>query len=270
VDLNENDGTDDKTVSTLGSIITKEASTTKARVASSNASTNTAMSEIERLRKENDKLRHELERQAVRRENERLRQELEKRAATESSSPHRQRRADSVGESSDESFRVKGNPRNGMHKSTLTSLLESDVKSNHRNRRHRVTKNHLMNQADFDDESITTYSPIRPRRYERTNDPTGPELLTKVAGATGWVAEQVRNAAQGQGHRSLDCFTACTRNDTGRRRRRGNGSRGIYDDNESDTDSLDDDSLMRNGGWPRSPIARRKAAANRSRRGNYR
>ncbi len=271
VDFNENGAADDKTVSTLGSIITRETSTTKARVASSNASANTAMSEIERLRKENDKLRQELERQAVRRENERLRQELEKRAAAnEATSPPRPRQTttDSVTESSNENFRAKKNHRNGMHRSTLTSLLESDVKANQRNRRHRVTKNHLMNQADFDDETITetTYSPIRPnRRFERTNEFTGPELLTKIAGATGWVASQVRNAAQGQGHQPLDCFTACTRNDRGHRRRRRNGNKGIYDDHESDTDSLDDDSLIRNGGRPRPPIARRKAAAHRGR-----
>lgn len=263
VNVTENDATDDKSVSTLGSILTRETSS-KARVASSNASANTAMSEIERLRKENDKLRQELERQAVRRENKRLRQELEKRAANEATSPHRPRHTDSAGESGDESFSVKKNPRNGMHRSTLTSLLESDVKASQRNRRHRVTKNHLMNQADFDDESITTYSPIRPNKC--TTETTGPELLTKVAGATGWVASQVRNAAQDHGHRPLECFAACTRKDRGQRRRRRNGSKGTHDDNESDTDSLEDYSLTRTGGRPRPPIARRKATANRGER----
>jgi len=259
VTVNENGATDDKTVSTLGSLITKETSS-KARVASSNASANTAMSEIERLRKENDKLRQELERQAARRENERLRLELEKRAAKkEATSPEQPRHTNGASEYGDESSRVKKNPRNGMHKSTLTSLLESDMKANQRSRRHHVTKNHLMNQADFDDESITTYSPTRPNRhFDYMSETTGPELFSKVAGATGWVAAQVKNAAQGQGHRPLDCFTACSRSDRGQRRRRRHGAKGAYDDNGSDTDSLEDDSLFRTGGRPRPPIARRK------------
>lgn len=266
---NEDDATDDKTVSSLGSIITRESSTkaSKTRVVSSNASASTAMSEIERLRKENDKLRQELERQAVLRENERLRRELDKQAVAHEAalSPHRPMHPDSGGESP----RVKRNPRNGMYRSTLSSLLESDAKGNHhhRNLRHRggITKNHLMNQADFDEESITTYSPTSKNgRFEFRDEFSGP--MAFATSATGWMASQVRNAAQGaQGQRSLDCFTACTRKDRGlqrRRRRRRNGSKGTVDDvdDESDTyDSLEEDSFTRNVRKPRPPIARRKA-----------
>eukprot|EP00986_Skeletonema_menzelii_P012329 scaffold6760_cov133-Skeletonema_menzelii.AAC.3 len=266
VDVNESGATDDKTVSTLGSIITRETSSKAgAKVASSSASANTAMSEIERLRKENDKLRQELERQAARRENERLRQELEKRAANEAASAHPPRHHDGSNERGDEKFPVKKNSPNGLHKSTLSSLLESDMKAKQHSRRHRVTKNHLMNQADFDDESITTYSPTRPNRhFDYMSETTGTEILSRVAGATGWVTSQVRNAANGQGQRPLDCFTACARNGRGRRRRR--GAKGDHDDSESDTDSLEDDSLFRSGGRPRPPIARRRRGnANRKR-----
>ncbi len=251
VDVNEKDATDDKTVSTLGSIITKETSSkATARVASSNASANTAMSEIERLRKENDKLRQELERQAARRENERLRQELEKRAVNEAPSSHLPRHTDGASEYDNEISRMKKNPRNQMHKSTLSSFLEGDVKAQQRPRHHRVTKNHLMKQADFDDESLTTNSPTRPNRL--FDESTGPELLSKVAGATDWVASQVRNAAQGQ----VDCFTACSRTDRGRRRRR--HAKGANANSDSDTDSLEGESLLRIGGRPRPPIARRR------------
>lgn len=252
VDMSQSDATCDKTVSTLGSIITKETSSkATGRVASSNASANTAMSEIERLRKENDKLRQELERQAARRENERLRQELEKGAASEAPSSHLSTNTNGASEYGNEISRTKKNHRNQMHKSTLSSFLENDVNAKQRPRRHRVTKNHLMKQADFDDESLTSRSPPRPNR--RVDDRTGPELLSKVAGATDWVASQVRNAAQGQGHRPLDCFTACSRADRGRRR-----AKGAYANSGSDTDSLEDDSLLRVGGRPRPPIARRR------------
>ena len=236
VDVDGNDVTDDKSVSTLGSLITKETSSKAVRVASSSASANSAMSEIERLRKENDKLRQELERQAFRRENERLRQELEKR--------------NEDGAIGGNDLGKQNSPRNGKHKMSLSSLLENlegNAKhDNRRDRRHRVTKNHLMNQADFDDETSFTHSPAKRSTREYASE------------SVGWVVSQVRNAAQDHGHRPLDCFTACTRNSRGQRRSRRHHARGRYDDNDSDTDSLDEDtSFLRNGDRPRPPITRR-------------
>jgi hypothetical protein len=285
------DAADDGTVSTLGSIVTKESSLNiKAKLMSSNASANTAVSEIQRLRRENDKLRQELEKQtieSIRTENERLRQQLLERKAANAAAaaPHRTRSfADSltsgesrtVGDSTlrtvgDSAYdgsllRVKRNARDGMHKSTLSSLLKSDVKVNSRRspRHHRitVTKNNLMNQADFDDDSVTieTYSQRKPnQRYEFRKEFTGPSL----ACATEWMATQARNAAEGKGPRAMDCFTACSRKDRGQRRRR-RRNRGTHDINDSDTDDsitdMGDDSLRRDSRpKPRTPIARKKA-----------
>ena len=283
VKVYEDDAADDGTVSTLGSIVTKESSLNiKAKLMSSNASANTAVSEIQRLRRENDKLRQELEKQtieSIRNENERLRQQLLERKAANAAaaSPHRTRsfansitsgESRTVGDSTYDGslLRAKRNPRDGMHKSTLSSLLESDVKTNSgrspRHHRITVTKNNLMNQADFDDDSVTigTYSQRKSnQRYEFRKEFTGPSL----ACATEWMATQARNAAEGKGPRAMDCFTACSRKDRDQRRRR-RRNRGTHDINDSDTDDsitdMGDDSLRRDSRpKPRPPIARKKA-----------
>ena len=115
-----------------------------------------------------------------------------------------------------------------------------------------------MNQADFDDDSVTieTYSQRKPNQgYEFRKEFTGPSL----ACATEWMATQARNAAEGKGPRAMDCFTACSRKDRGQRRRR-RRTRGTHDINDSDTDDsitdMGDDSLRRDS----RPKPRKKAA----------
>jgi len=138
-------------------------------------STVTELSEIDRLRKENDRLREELENasqlsfkvshmyaETLKLENDRLREELETTSSKLSSDV----------ESAKKHYQ---NPKDLMYKSTLETLLEKDNKkrSNKQRRRHKTTLRreaitdfdhlppvaHLINGVDFDDDSITTYSP---------------------------------------------------------------------------------------------------------------
>eukprot|EP00580_Thalassiosira_gravida_P007981 CAMPEP_0201639542 /NCGR_PEP_ID=MMETSP0493-20130528/19652_1 /ASSEMBLY_ACC=CAM_ASM_000838 /TAXON_ID=420259 /ORGANISM="Thalassiosira gravida, Strain GMp14c1" /LENGTH=355 /DNA_ID=CAMNT_0048112973 /DNA_START=25 /DNA_END=1094 /DNA_ORIENTATION=- len=231
-------------MSTLGSIITHGTSgQAKIRPKSSDISTITELSAIDQLRKENDRLREELENasqlssrvstvytETLKIENHRLREELE---------------ASSSKVSANATQHVR-NPNETMSKSTLENLLERDnMKDTSKHRRRTATRQeaitdfdhlppvaHLINGVDFDDDSITTYSVIgndvRQVVFERGGRES-PDLLKKacsrIANTTRTVADQVKTVARDLNEerrmngsicsaplvRPLECFTACAR-----------------------------------------------------------
>jgi len=290
---------DEDTISTLGSLVTKGSKAKSKKITSSDMSTVTELSEIEKLRQENARLREELENasqissnvvsmyaQTLKNENHRLKEELEHT---------------SVGTYSPK--------RNGMFKSTLETLLEEDSKKRikKQNRRRRLKSMtaarqeavtdfnllppaaHLINGVDFDDDSITAYS--QPERRGGGCE-TAVLLLkssgSKLATTTRTVASQVKIVAQDMNNerklngidgaacvdatsRPLDCFRTCHRNKDGSmdntyRIARKKKKKHQVADGSSTTGSLTlDDSLVNGGSLidsqkTKSPTRRRRQA----------
>ncbi|KAL3794164.1 hypothetical protein HJC23_012871 [Cyclotella cryptica] len=233
-----NENVDDCSISTLqsdslGSLVTKATAEKSRR---SYTSQRSGMSEIERLRKENERLREELENRsemrsgvsstyvkALKEENEHLREELI---------------------SASNRYNASHNSPDVMYKSTIARLLERDDPANHRQssrvnvsdspRKSKQHVNHrkpsapLSNGADFDDESITTQSEsIRDKRFQFSRDADvrgGPGLLQKIA----TVADQVKSSTFDRSNsarerrtcdislsKPLELIAACTRKDKG-------------------------------------------------------
>jgi len=286
---------DEDTISTLGSLVTKGSKAKSKKITSSDMSTVTELSEIEKLRQENARLREELENasqlssnvvsmyaQTLKNENHRLKEELEHT---------------SVGTHS---------PRRGMFKSTLETLLEEDNKKRikKQNRRRRLKSMtaarqeavtdfnllppaaHLINGVDFDDDSITAYS--QPER--RGGGCETAVLLLKSSGSKiRTVASQVKIVAQDMNaerklngmdgaacvdatSRPLDCFRTCARNKDGsmdntyRIARRKKKKKPQVADGSSTTGSLTLDDSLTNGDSlidsqkTKSPTRRRRQA----------
>jgi len=290
---------DEDTISTLGSLVTKGSKSKSKKITSSDMSTVTELSEIEKLRQENARLREELENasqissnvvsmyaQTLKNENHRLKEELEHT---------------SVGTYSPK--------RNGMFKSTLETLLEEDNKKRikKQNRRRRLKSMtaarqeavtdfnllppaaHLINGVDFDDDSITAYS--QPERRGGGCE-TAVLLLkssgSKIATTTRTVASQVKIVAQDMNNerklngidgaacvdatsRPLDCFRTCARNKDGSmdntyRIAQKKKKKPQNTDGSSTTGSLTLDDSLENGGSlidsqkTKSPTRRRRQA----------
>ena len=228
---------DDETVSTLGSLVTKDTNKSRNRkpstkILSSDQSTVTELSEIERLRKENDRLREELENASqlssnvvsmyadtLKRENNRLKEEIEFNGSK---------------------WEEVQQPQTLGEKAPLETLLGHDHKKRSKKHRRRAAAArregrqiadfnllppaaHLINGVDFDDDSTTSFTP-HPRLYsERLGGGTGCEtaelLLKKSWETTRQMASQVKAAAQDMNNerrmsnvsRPLDCFNNCAR-----------------------------------------------------------
>jgi hypothetical protein len=234
-----NNNVDDCSISTLqsdslGSLVTKVTADKSRRSVTSQRS---GMSEIERLRKENERLREELENRsdissrisstyvkALREENEHLREEI----------------------INSNRYNASQNSPDIMYKSTIARLIERDDPSNHRRSRFanlsnppRESKQHLNNRkpsvplingADFDDESITTQSEsMRDKRFQFTPDANcdlrgGTGLLQKIA----TVADQIKSSTEDRNNivrekrtceislsKPLELIAACKRKDKG-------------------------------------------------------
>lgn len=231
---------DDDSVSTLGSLVTKGSEDVKSGrktrpPVSSDLSTVTELSEIERLRKENVKLREELENasqlssrvstmyaKSLKLENNRLREEIENTSQLQEDD-HLDQEA-------------------MMYKSTLQALLEkgNEKRRPRRNNRRRPAASaanardreaitdfnhlppvaHLINGVDFDDDTITNYSSLadeddaaRHLRRDGCADMRSPEFIRKTCSRMKSLAQDVNNERRESCNVPLRCFTACARKD---------------------------------------------------------
>ena len=207
----------------LGSLVTKDNpnshknhSSSKKYFPKSDISTASALSEIERLRRDNDRLRQELE-------------NVSHMSSMSSAMPvDNKKHRDVI----------------AAHQSPLSDMLENKnsahrrragMHENHRNNRNPYRAGPLINGADFDDagsahDSITTYSLLpTDSNVHFTRDPgcdlrKAPELLKKIAVTTRSVAAHIKTTAQdlnnerkeskafdGACMRPFDCVSACTR-----------------------------------------------------------
>jgi hypothetical protein len=239
---------DDETVSTLGSLVTKdtETRTVPAQKAnapfSSDASTVTELSEIERLRRENGLLREKLENaslissqvsamyaESLIQENNRLRKEYNSVSQLSSiAENHAHRHLKHV------------KPLDSIQRTTLETLLEkgNDVKMKKNRRRaqrdspvadfnHLPPVAHLINGVDFDDDSIVSSYSIGGFHFQRKHASRGdgcetPEdLLKKTCSRIATTTRSVMKSALAQDPNTefgaapssgpLNCFTTCRR-----------------------------------------------------------
>eukprot|EP01082_Thalassiosira_pseudonana_P012759 g11494.t1 g11494 contig5:1004357-1005741(+) len=222
-DYDGDEDEEEQSVSTsdsLGSLVTKDnrskSSRSRQRPFESDLSTVSGMSEIERLRRENEKLREELENashissklssmynKSLKHQNERLRQSLEDSSQLSSKLSSLQNTKSTATDSR--------NDHDMMYKSTIEALLAKDDK------RH------------FDDDSITTYSAIDSgKKVQFIRDANcdvrgAPELLKRIATTTRTVAARIKTTATEmntdenrerlayEASKPYEYFTACTR-----------------------------------------------------------
>ncbi|KAL7431205.1 hypothetical protein ACHAXH_005173, partial [Discostella pseudostelligera] len=245
---------DDGTVSTLGSLVTRDTESRSVPIPKSkahfisDASTVTELSEIERLRRENDLLREKLENasqlsskvtsmyaKSLKFENNRLREEFENVSQLSAIAEHQKDRHHNHKKSLD-----------SVHRTTLETLLEkSNGKKTRKNRRsgsldspvadfnHLPPVAHLINGVDFDDDSITSSYYLRGSHTHlkhaiRDDGCATPEDLlkktcTRIATTTRSVASQMKSALSqdpnnelgvAPSSRPLNCFTTCRRDKT--------------------------------------------------------
>jgi hypothetical protein len=181
----------------LGSLVTQP---TPPRARKTDVSVRSDTSEIERLRRENELLRERLETRSeassrvssayvrtLKEQNELLRLQLH----------------------SSKSRVIRRNGSDMMYKSTIATLLDKEDPQHRRRRtRHKNTSNSprktrantrkpnhpLIHGADFDDESITTYS--ESVKSKKVQVEGAPGILQAIATTTQRVAAQVKTAAQ--------------------------------------------------------------------------
>ena len=209
----------------LGSLVTKPAPTR----GKTDASVRSGMSEIERLRRENERLREKLENRSeasskvssayvrtLQEQNKLLRRHLN------NSSPKRR-------------TSIKRNDSDMMYKSTIATLLEKEDPTRRRRHRHKNNSSPRKSRgthgrkpvaplihADFDDESITTYSESIEGKGVQLSEGV-PGILQAIATTSHKVASQVKTATQDRNKstsinaRSCELFTTVCRrrNSTG-------------------------------------------------------
>eukprot|EP00970_Alexandrium_tamarense_P017539 scaffold9970_cov200-Alexandrium_tamarense.AAC.7 len=253
-DYDGDEDEEEQSVSTsdsLGSLVTKDnrskSSRSRQRPFESDLSTVSGMSEIERLRRENEKLREELENashissklssmynKSLKHQNERLRQSLEDSSQLSSKLSSLQNTKSTATDSR--------NDHDMMYKSTIEALLAKDDKRRRRKSRRGGTgvqpsQHHtncypmapLINGADFDDDSITTYSALDSgKKVQFIRDANcdvrgAPELLKRIATTTRTVAARIKTTATEmntdenrerlayEASKQYEYFTACTR-----------------------------------------------------------
>jgi hypothetical protein len=206
----------------LGSLVTQPS---PLRAHKTDVSVRSGMSEIERLRKENELLREKLENRSeassrvssayvrtLKEQNELLRLQLH----------------------TSKSRTIRKNDSDMMYKSTIAALLDrEDPQPRRRRNRDKDNSNSprkirantrkhnhpLIHGADFDDESITTYS--ESVKGKKVQVEAAPGILQAIASTTQKVAAHVKTAAQERNDpskktRSIELMTVCARRDRAR------------------------------------------------------
>ena len=218
----DNDTVSTLGVSTLGSLVTKgtnnEAATSSKRnkPMSSSVSTVTELSVIEKLRKENDCLRQKLESAYARTF------KLENRCLRETTQGETVIMSSELSDDIAEENSFLASIENATHRTSFETLMEKH------NKKYQNTNNiqlpvmaNLINGVDFDNDSITTYSPsnnsvqniyfeqgcgaVTPREFRSSCS-----RITSMGIQMKRVVRELNNERK-CGTRPLDCFSACTK-----------------------------------------------------------